>query len=98
MRRKAGIVLGACAALVLTGSAGAVAWGRTGGEGQPVGFWHEPPSVTRTPVAVAEPVAPAAPPAAPGAVAQGAGAPAAHQRRPGARGELVRRGQPPPIH
>ena len=76
MRRKAGIVLGACAALVLTGSAGAVAWGRTGGEGQPVGFWHEPPSVTRTPVAVAEPVAPPAPRAA----AHRAAAPAAHQR------------------
>jgi lysyl endopeptidase len=59
MRRKAGIVIGACAALVLAGTVGAAAWNRND-EGRPVGSWHEPPAVTRTPVAVAEPVAPAA--------------------------------------
>src|SRR5689334_16204397 len=61
MRPKAGIVIGACAALVLAGSAGAATWNRTD-EGRPVGTWHEPPAVARTPVAVAEPAVPAAPP------------------------------------
>jgi lysyl endopeptidase len=61
MRPKAGIVIGACAALVLAGSAGAATWNRTD-EGRPVGTWHEPPAVAGTPVAVAEPAVPAAPP------------------------------------
>ncbi|HEY7273608.1 MAG TPA: serine protease [Actinoplanes sp.] len=59
MRRKAGIVIGACAALVLAGSAGVAAWNGAD-EGRPVGSWHEPPAATRTPVAVTEPAAPAA--------------------------------------
>jgi lysyl endopeptidase len=59
MRRKAGIVIGACAALVLAGTAGAAAWNRND-EGRPVGSWHEPPVVAPTPVAAAEPVAPSA--------------------------------------
>ncbi len=55
MRRKVGIVVGACAALVLAGSAGAVAWTWTGdAEGRPVGSWHEAPGVARTPVALTE--------------------------------------------
>jgi hypothetical protein len=60
MRPKTGIVIGACAALVLAGSAGAAAW-RRADEGRPVGTWHEPPAVARTPVAVAEQSVPAAP-------------------------------------
>ncbi|WP_433371377.1 trypsin-like serine peptidase [Actinoplanes sp. CA-142083] len=48
MRRKSGIALGACAALVLAGVAGATAWSSGNG---PVGTWHEAPAVTRTQVA-----------------------------------------------
>jgi lysyl endopeptidase len=59
MRRKAGIVIGACAALVLAGTVGAAAWNRKD-ESRPVGSWHEPPAATSTPVAAAEPVAPPA--------------------------------------
>ena len=58
MRRRTGIVIGACAALVLTGSGGAVAWTQNGD--RPVGTWHEGPGVARTQVA-AEQAAPAAP-------------------------------------
>jgi lysyl endopeptidase len=43
MRRKTGIVIGACAALVLAGSVGAVAWNRSDGAGRSVGTWHEAP-------------------------------------------------------
>ena len=49
MRRKAGIAFGACAALVLTGTAGVTAWA-AGGDGR-VGTWHEAPAISRTPVA-----------------------------------------------
>ena len=62
MRRKAGIVIGACAALALAGSVGAAAWHRAD-EGRVVGSWHEP-VVARTPVAVAQPAAPPGTPAA----------------------------------
>jgi trypsin-like peptidase len=79
MRPKAGIVIGACAALVLAGSAGAATWNRTD-EGRPVGIWHEPPAVARTPVAVAEPAVPAAPPSDKAATAPHA-APAAGRTR-----------------
>ena len=49
MRRL--IVVGACAAVVLAGSAGVVAWKQVGGdEGRPVGTWHDAPGVARTPV------------------------------------------------
>jgi hypothetical protein len=54
MRRKVGIVVGACAAIALAGSAGAAAWTYTRDEGRPVGTWHEAPGVARTPVAVTE--------------------------------------------
>jgi lysyl endopeptidase len=53
MRRKTGIVIGACVALALAGTASAVVLTRT--SDRPVGIWHESPSVTRTPVAVAAP-------------------------------------------
>jgi lysyl endopeptidase len=49
MRRKSGIALGACAALVLAGAAGVTAW--SAGANGPVGTWHEAPAVARTPVA-----------------------------------------------
>ncbi|WP_430781376.1 trypsin-like peptidase domain-containing protein [Actinoplanes sp. G11-F43] len=49
MRRKAGIVIGTCAALVLAGTAGALVAAQTGGE--PGGSWHEAPGTPRTPVA-----------------------------------------------
>ncbi|MFG1605748.1 trypsin-like serine peptidase [Actinoplanes sp. NPDC049265] len=53
MRRKAGIVVGACAALVLAGSAGAVVWKQqSNDERRPVGGWREAPAEARTPVAV----------------------------------------------
>ena len=62
MRRKVGIVVGACAALVLTGSAGAVAWNAPiGDDRRPVGGWQEAPAVERTPVSLAEGAAKAAP-------------------------------------
>ena len=68
MRRKVGIVVGACAALVLAGSAGAVAWTQTGADdGSPVGTWHDAPGVARTPVSVTGREAAQAAPAAPGA-------------------------------
>jgi lysyl endopeptidase len=55
MRRKVGIVVGACAALVLAGTAGAAAWTYTSDdEGRPVGTWHEAPGVARTAVAATE--------------------------------------------
>ncbi|MDI6103864.1 serine protease [Actinoplanes sp. NEAU-A12] len=52
MRRKTGIVIGACAALALAGSAGAVVSARN--SDRPVGTWHEAPAVAAaapTPVA-----------------------------------------------
>jgi lysyl endopeptidase len=49
MRRKVGIVVGACAALVLAGASGAVAWAQTGGGGASVGEWHEAPSPAARP-------------------------------------------------
>ncbi|GIF09472.1 trypsin-like serine peptidase [Actinoplanes siamensis] len=48
MRRKTGIVVGACAALMLAGAAGAVT--AHGGDGS-VGTWHQAPGAPRTPVA-----------------------------------------------
>ena len=51
MRRKVGIVVGVCAALVLTGSAAAAALTYTNDDGRPVGTWHEAPGVPRTPMA-----------------------------------------------
>ncbi|WP_433298682.1 trypsin-like serine peptidase [Actinoplanes sp. CA-030573] len=67
MRRKAGLALGACAALVLAGATGAAAWNVGGTER--VGTWHDGPGVARTPVAAeqmqpADAADPAAPPAA----------------------------------
>jgi lysyl endopeptidase len=50
MRRKTGIVLGVCAALVLAGSSGAAALNLASDEGKPVGTWHEP-DISRKPVA-----------------------------------------------
>ncbi|MET0417943.1 MAG: serine protease [Actinoplanes sp.] len=51
MRRKAGIAVSACAALVLAGAAGATAWQFAGDdESRPIGTWHEP-DAPRTPVA-----------------------------------------------
>ncbi|WP_203828702.1 trypsin-like serine peptidase [Actinoplanes palleronii] len=52
MRRKTGIVVGACAALVLAGVAGAVTATRGGDD--PVGIWHQAPGVPRTPVGAAD--------------------------------------------
>ena len=52
MRRTVSIVAGACAALALAGTAGAVAWNRTGDEGRTVGTWHDPATPARTAVAV----------------------------------------------
>jgi V8-like Glu-specific endopeptidase len=80
------IVVGACAAVVLAGTAGAVAWAQAGsGAGRPVGTWHDAPGVARTPVSGSEqdraPGAPGAPgSAAGGAVAPGGKAQAAPQK------------------
>jgi lysyl endopeptidase len=62
MRRKTGIVIGTCAALVLAGVAGAVASARN--DGDPAG-WHEPPAVAPAPVAEHGRVPGAADPRAP---------------------------------
>jgi lysyl endopeptidase len=56
MRRKVGIVVGACAVLALTGTAGAVAWTRIADT--PVGTWHDAPGVARTPVSDVRKAAP----------------------------------------
>jgi lysyl endopeptidase len=56
MRRTAGVAIGACVALVLAGTAGAAAWSYADDEGRPVGTWHEPPGVARTPVSADESV------------------------------------------
>jgi len=72
MRRRAGVAVGACAALVLAGVAGTTAWSYAGGDGKPVGTWHEAPGVARTPVAAEEPTTgrkPVAGPQAPGPAA-----------------------------
>ncbi|WP_127498575.1 trypsin-like serine peptidase [Actinoplanes solisilvae] len=50
-KRKAGIAIGACAALVLAGAAGASAWHAAGQNGKTVGTWLEAPAIGRTPVA-----------------------------------------------
>src|SRR5919112_5037221 len=56
MRRKVGIVVGACAAMVLAGTAGAAGWAYTSNdEGRPVGTWHEAPGVARKTAAGTEP-------------------------------------------
>ncbi|MBU2663195.1 trypsin-like peptidase domain-containing protein [Actinoplanes bogorensis] len=49
-RRKAGMAIGACAALMLAGTAGAVAWRSAGDTGKPIGTWHDAPEAARTPV------------------------------------------------
>lgn len=90
MRRKVGIVVGACAALVLAGSAGAVAWSQSGpDDGSPVGTWHDAPGVARTPVSVtegraADQRAQAAPgaPGAPAATGAATAAPADNRAEP----------------
>jgi lysyl endopeptidase len=48
VRRSVGIVAGACTALALAGTAGAVAWNRSGSESRVVGSWQE--AAGRTPV------------------------------------------------
>ncbi|BCY15250.1 serine protease [Actinoplanes sp. L3-i22] len=54
MRRKTAIVVGACAALVLAGVAGAVTATRGGDD--PVSTWHQAPGVARTAVAAEGPL------------------------------------------
>src|SRR3954452_6780451 len=49
MQSKAGIVIGAVAALALAGSTGAAAWGYLTDEGRPVGSWHDAPGAPQTP-------------------------------------------------
>jgi len=81
MRRM--IVVGTCAAVVLAGAAGAVAWKQSGGDpGRPVGTWHEAPGVARTPVSLSEQHQAPGPTAAAGAAAPATGetAEAAPQR------------------
>ena len=65
MRRKTSIVLGACAALLLAGTAGAVTWLRTDGTGTVVGTWHEAGDTARIPVSVTAPGRPPETAAAP---------------------------------
>jgi lysyl endopeptidase len=81
MRPKAGVAIGACVALVLTGVAGTTAWSYAGDQGRTVGTWHEPPGVARTPVSAERPAtggdATAAPKAAWRAEAPEAAAPSA---------------------
>jgi hypothetical protein len=55
MRRKVGIAVGVCAALVLAGTAGVVAWTQANDDnGRPVGTWHQAPGVAPAPVAMPE--------------------------------------------
>ena len=60
MRRKAGIAVGVCAALVLAGVAGASGWAYAG-DGRTVGTWHEVADVPPTPVAAELPTISAVP-------------------------------------
>ncbi|GAA4594056.1 V8-like Glu-specific endopeptidase [Actinoplanes octamycinicus] len=57
MRRKTAIVVGACAALVLAGVAGAMT--AKHGDERPVGTWQQAPGVPRTPVAAEASLPPA---------------------------------------
>jgi lysyl endopeptidase len=66
MRRKTAIVIGACAALVLAGTAGAATWNFQNDEGRTVGTWHEGPKVAaRSGVGIPEPAAQVKGPAKP---------------------------------
>jgi hypothetical protein len=67
MRRKTAIVIGACAALVLAGTASAATWTYHRDEGRTVGTWREAPGVAaRAGVGtIPEPTARAKPPAPP---------------------------------
>ncbi|PRY28821.1 trypsin-like serine peptidase [Pseudosporangium ferrugineum] len=56
LRRAVSIAAGACAALALVGTAGAVTWTQVTGEGRVVGTWHEPPAASPTPVAAQQAV------------------------------------------
>lgn len=47
MRRRVGIVVGACAALALAGAAGAAKLADPGDTGRPVGTWHDAPAQER---------------------------------------------------
>jgi lysyl endopeptidase len=58
MRRKTGILIGLCVALVLIGTAGAATWTYSREEGRPVGTWHDAPGPTRMPVSLPEVPAP----------------------------------------
>jgi lysyl endopeptidase len=49
MRRRMSIVIGACAALVLAGTAGTATW-TFADDSRPVGSWHDAPGFARTPV------------------------------------------------
>jgi lysyl endopeptidase len=102
MRRKVGIVVGACAALALAGTAGTAAWRYTSDMGRPVGTWHDAPGVARTPVAaertvpgrVGSPAAAAPAAAAPAAAASGTSAPPATRTSlPESTGEAAVRGR-----
>ncbi|MEV6297886.1 serine protease [Actinoplanes sp. NPDC051861] len=96
MRRRTAIVIGACAALALVGTAGAVALTQIS-DREPV-VWHEPPAVVRTPVAAqaharaatTDP-APAGQPAAPGSGKSG-GVPENTRSAPESATALQRRG------
>jgi lysyl endopeptidase len=57
LRRAVSIVVGASAALVLAGTAGAAAWKYSADEGRPVGSWQEAAGSARTPVAAQQPAA-----------------------------------------
>jgi hypothetical protein len=54
MRRKTGILIGTCAALVLIGTAGAAAWTYAHHADRTVGTWHDAPARTRMPVSLPE--------------------------------------------
>jgi len=56
MRRKAHILIGACAALALVGSVSAAVWTYSSQE-RPVGSWHEAPGVTRASISDERPEA-----------------------------------------
>jgi hypothetical protein len=76
-----GIVIGACAALVLAGTAGTAAWAFSRDDGRPVGSWHDAPVVARTPVSQQEPAGALGPlGAAPGSGSRTAAGPGAAVR------------------
>ncbi|WP_306203922.1 trypsin-like serine peptidase [Actinoplanes sp. RD1] len=96
MRRSVGIVAGACTALALAGTAGAVAWNKSGTEGRAVGSWHD--AAERVPVSADQRAMAGAASSAPSASASpsatGSSTPAGSAARQAERGTVEEKFEP----